>query len=171
MKFNKIILMLTIISMLALIVTPVFAGGGNIYESKLVVGRKLTEIGWVTVNYIPDGLVIQYSILGGPWSIVETHLEVAESLDGIPQTKKGNPKVGHFEYSDEWDMEKMVTYEITIEGDDFWIAAHAVVYNEDTGKYETAWGQGDNHFNFPGNNWAVYFTFPTRIPPTIEPTK
>ena len=156
--------MMTAIAILSLTVTPVIAGGGNLYESQLEYGRKRIPAGWVLVNYIEGGISIQFNTLNTPWSIIETHVEVAETMEEIPQAK-GNPIPGQFTYSNTHDpMVKVFTYEIMVEGEQFYIAAHAVIYNECTGKYETAWGQGPNVFEFPGKNWAVGFTFPDPVP-------
>jgi hypothetical protein len=67
---------------------------------------------------------------GVPTLITETHLQVATSLDGIPQ-KKDNPIPGHFDYSTELDPGVTeYTYEIPLTwdaGTELYIAAHAVV--------------------------------------------
>jgi hypothetical protein len=60
-------------------------------------------------------------------------------------------------------MVQYFRYEIMDDGEQFFIAAHAVLYNECTGKFETAWADGPNEFEFTGKNWAVGFTFP--LPP------
>lgn len=39
----------------------------------------------------------------GKWCITGTHLDVQETLDAIPQTKKGNPVPGRFTYADTYD--------------------------------------------------------------------
>jgi hypothetical protein len=160
MKANKILIIITAIALLTLTVTPVFANGDDHdYISGLVTGRKHIEIGLVYVDRVGDELVITYETDEG-WYLVETHLIVAASLEEIPQTKKGNPKIGHFPYANEHNMATMFTYIIPVDGEAFFIAAHAVVYNECKDKYETAWGQGENQFEFPGNSWALGFTFP-----------
>jgi len=96
----------------------------------------------------------------------ETHLAVATSLDDIPQTKSGNPKIGKFPYKAD-HPEGTVTYTYTIDLDDYGLlnngeyhgtlifAAHAVVSHPSLGE-ETAWA--DTGQSFPGNSWALYFT-------------
>ncbi|MBA7552163.1 hypothetical protein ES705_44718 [subsurface metagenome] len=65
--------------------------------------------------------------------MTETHLHVATSLAGIPQTKKGNPIPGKFEENDEHDCvaEFLYTYDLAGRGwtvdTQLHIAAHAVV--------------------------------------------
>ncbi len=140
-------------------------------------------------------LAVEYELsddaIADGWSITETHLHVAAILDpqnpteGIPQTKKGNPKPGKFDY-------KMIhgpgtssyLYEVYLydgEGNLKWpvetllcIAAHAVVQQVDERgcvvREETAWGDRfcnpPSTNNFPGNSWATYFIFllPSVIP-------
>jgi hypothetical protein len=59
----------------------------------------------------------------------ETHLHVADSPEGIPQTKKGNPIPGKFEYSDKNDCVYEKEYVIPLNGwtagTQLYIAAHA----------------------------------------------
>ena len=102
--------------------------------------------------------IMKYEITEDGWYITETHLAVEEYLDDIPQTKKHNVKVGHFEYKGEHDYVTEYTYEIELEWDfdtDLFIAAHAVVEQLDGGE-ETAWGKGDT---FNNKNWAMYFVY------------
>jgi len=73
------------------------------------------------------------------WLLTETHLAVATSLNGIPQTKKNNPIPGKFPYGNdelggvEEDGPYCIPFgeeegELDVEcGDDLFIAAHAVV--------------------------------------------
>ena len=44
------------------------------------------------------------------WRILETHLHIATSLAGIPQTKTGNPIPGKFEYKGEHDSVESYQY-------------------------------------------------------------
>lgn len=118
----------------------------------------------------PDKLIITYTTTDG-WYLTETHLAVAESLDEIPQTKSGNPKIGKFPYKAEHDPSVTVmTYYVDLNDFDLdnpapgvykgtlVIAAHAVVEKTigDEILEETAWA--DTGDSFPGNSWALYFT-------------
>jgi len=122
-----------------------------------------TQVGTVTVSNDVDNLYIAY-VTWNPWVMTETHLAVATSLTGIPQTKSGNPKVGQFPYKHE-DPRGFNNYQYTIplsdldaeSGDTLYIAAHAVV--ETPCREETAWGDCGISFEFPGNNWALYFEY------------
>jgi Ca-activated chloride channel family protein len=139
-------------------VTDLIAGGGN-PKSAIDVGEVII---W-TDN--PDFLYITYETTDD-WFITETHLHVADSLDGIPQTKKGNPIPGHFDYQmDHAPPVQEYTYTIPwtwAPGTTLYIAAHAVVEefvvicDEFYSNIETAWGFGPG---FEGNNWATYIVF------------
>ncbi|MFW9804694.1 MAG: hypothetical protein ACFFFC_18705 [Candidatus Thorarchaeota archaeon] len=101
------------------------AGGGNPASAEFV--------GEVQVWNDGDNLYVKF-VTVEDWCLLETHLSVAESLDGIPQTKKNNnPIPGHFEYSSTHLFEDCVTempYTVPLAwdyGTDVYIAAHAVV--------------------------------------------
>jgi len=108
-------------------------------------------------------LKITYEV-DDPWRIAETHLDVANDPDGLPQ-KNGNPIPGQFAYKDEWESyREQVTYEVPLEScNEVFIAAHAVVVNHSSDDKknvwdvtETAWADGED---FDGNNWATYFNY------------
>lgn len=86
---------------------------------------------YVSKDVIANTLVVEYSLDAG-FSMSETHLHIATTLDGIPQ-KNGNPIPGQFEYKQDHDP-KIDGYTYTIPWDDAWdginlyIAAHAVVW-------------------------------------------
>jgi hypothetical protein len=76
----------------------------------------------------------------------ETHVAVATSLEGIPQTKKGNPIPGQFPYSDPHACVQEYTYQIPLTwgiGMDLFIAAHAA-----TGVEESMWVFSDGNESF-----------------------
>jgi len=54
-----------------------------------------TDVGDVIVQRVGDLLYVTYRTVDG-WAMTETHLAVASSSKGIPQTKKGNPIPGQF---------------------------------------------------------------------------
>lgn len=121
-------------------------------------GGQVIEVGTVTIWNDDTYLYVSYST-GGGWVLNETHLSVATSLYDIPQTRSGNPIPGKFRYKTEYDPAVTeFTYVIDAgewyqEGIELFIAAHAVV---ELDGYETAWADG---LDFPGNNWATYFTY------------
>jgi hypothetical protein len=166
MNMNKTVLLLTLISLLALTATPVFPmvqanGCDHDYVSDLWAGRDHRVVGQVLVDYACGTITVTYETVGC-WRLVETHLMVVDDPADFPLTKKGNPKIGHFTYAGEHDpMETEVTYVVPVTGSGpFYIAAHAVVYCVCNEQSETAWGQGCRAVEFPGNSWALYFTFP-----------
>ena len=66
------------------------------FESILFAGQNI-DVGTMSVWNDEENLYITYDTTGG-WEMTETHLAVAGSLPGIPQTKKGNPIPGKFPY-------------------------------------------------------------------------
>lgn len=121
------------------------------------------EAGTVTVAHDSSFVYVTYTTTGG-WELTQTHLAVASSLDGIPQTGAGNPRPGRFAYSEAHaDGTTTYTYAVPIPYDTtssqlvLTIAAHAVVQQVDAnGKViqtQTGWADG---LPFPGKNWATY---------------
>jgi len=97
-------------------------------------------VGSVKVWNDSDNLYVKYVMGEAPvgledelktgWCLTETHLHVATTPEGIPQTKKGNPKPGKFEYKMEHSCvsEHLYTIERSlVPRDELYIAAHAVV--------------------------------------------
>jgi hypothetical protein len=134
------------------------------FRTDLIAGQH-TDAGDVLVWNDTNNLYVRYVTEGG-WCITEMHLDVAASLEDIPQ-KNGNPIPGHFEYSkSSRSCVQEETFTIPINPDWFnscslYIAAHAVVRNSGQngngkGRTETAWGAGSD---FPGKNWATYFNY------------
>jgi hypothetical protein len=102
-------------------VTDLIAGGGN--------EASAMDVGDVRVWNDGDDLYVKYEVADEGWCITDTHLEVATSLENIPQNN-GNPKPGHFTYKNEHDCVPGVEYQIPLSwglGTPLSIAAHAVV--------------------------------------------
>jgi len=99
----------------------------------LMAGQNI-DAGDVQVWNDSDNLYVKYTTENG-WCLSETHLHVAGTLGEIPQTKKGNPIPGQFDYKDEVDCETEWLYTIPLPedscGDELVIAAHAVVIQKD----------------------------------------
>ena len=96
----------------------------------LIAGQHI-KAGTVLVWNDGTHLYVQYSTMLG-WFLTKTHLAVATSLGGIPQTPGGNPIPGLFPYQtihDPWVTQ--YTYIIELDGwsvgTNLYIAAHAVV--------------------------------------------
>lgn len=134
------------------------------FVTDLIAGQH-EDVGDVKVWNDGTNLYVQYETTGG-WVLKETHLAVAEELNGIPQTKKGNPIPGKFPYSTQHDpLVTMYTYEIELgdwePGTELCIATHAAVSLQDHSKKETAWGGGcEEGMRFvERGNWATYFEY------------
>ncbi len=136
---------------------------GIIATQTLWAGQNI-DAGTVTVKVESENLVVTYETKDG-WEMTETHLAVSETFDGIPQTKKGNSIPGQFPYKHEnlggvtVDSYTIPLSDFNIEcGDMLYMAAHAALQKMLPGggyQTETGWADGDD---FPGNNWATYFT-------------
>jgi hypothetical protein len=157
MKTKKLMICLAALALMALMIMPGYACE---LQTELWAGRDEMPVGYVTLDEYGSTIYITYTTTGG-WYLVETHLAVAGSFEDIPQTKSGNPKIGHFPYAtDHGSGVTQYTYAIPYSGGEIYIAAHAVVGCDCGGDYETAWGEGPTHHYFPGNSWAMYFTYP-----------
>jgi hypothetical protein len=136
---------------------------------------QFIDAGGVTVSNDADYLSIHIETANG-WYMTESHVAVAYTLEELPQTGSGNPKVGHFDLAAEHDPPvTSFTYEISIAdygyllGDSLVLAVHAIVERleegEETPQEETAWAEGPE---FPGRSWATYLHY-TIQECTIEP--
>ena len=175
-KMNKLVLL----SALMIAIIGTFGTvSAEVYNLTADGGDEMTafKVGEIEVTNDEYNLYVTFSITHeDDWAITETHLHVANESEDIPQTKKGNPKVGKFEYSNSTYHEYTIPIpEGCNEGDNVTIAAHAAVqlfveYDpiamEDIFRYESAWGEGDE-FN-EGRNWAMFITY--TIPPAVLPT-
>jgi len=129
--------------------------GGN-----LIAGQNIL-VGSIDVSKDVDNIRVEY-ITDGDWVITGLHLQIANDLSGIPQTKTGNPTPGLFEYNVQFDTpvsfnaSTKAISELNLTGETVVIAAQADVYNTVTGENETAWADGQA---FPGKNWATYFVY------------
>ncbi|UCF06851.1 MAG: LamG domain-containing protein [bacterium] len=125
---------------------------------RLIAGR-LIEIGSVTCWIEGDTLYVEYVNEGG-WVLAETHLAVAASLEEIPTTPSGNPRVGHFPCKG--SHQPAVTeyrYPIDLaslgldEADEVLIAAHADVQlvssTDEVLQAEGAWSEGEKFLLIP----------------------
>lgn len=142
----------------------------NLLTVTLFAGQTI-DAGDVTAQVIGSQLCVTYAA-HSDWLIEEVHLAVATSLSGIPQTKTGNPRPGHFPYKSTYHpgvSSATICIAFTTGFDELFIAAHAVVSGTPggahSGQEETGWGDG---FDFPGANWATYFRFEPIVCPSHE---
>jgi hypothetical protein len=97
------------------------------YKVDLFAGQH-EDVGDVSVWEDGHYLYIKYETTGG-WCLTETHLQVATSLNDIPQAE-GNPIPGHFSNQTEHNCVTEYTYAFDLEwvpDTILYIAAHAVV--------------------------------------------
>jgi hypothetical protein len=103
---------------------------GRPMEVSLCAGQTM-DVGDVQVGNDDTNLYVTYLITEPDTCMIETHLHVAEGIDGIPQTKKGNPIPGQFDYMMDHNCVTEYTYTIPLgtwaDDVDLSIAAHAVV--------------------------------------------
>ncbi len=161
MKIKRFYSLLVILITLAALVPSV--ASARTASSELVVdliaGQHI-DAGNVRVWNDSEFLYVDYSASVG-WCLDETHLQVASSLEGIPQAN-GNPIPGQFDHKKSHNCASNFTYTIPLPKSscDLYIAAHAVVKKSKNGSgqgsTETAWGSG---FEFSGKNWATYFIY------------
>ncbi len=116
----------------------------------LIAGQHI-NIGKVTVSNDDTTLYVKYETTSD-WPLKETHLYVGPE-SGIPLNGGGNPKIGHFPYSETHNNVYSYTYEIDLADFDecFVVVTHAV------SRGETAFGCGDKEF--PGKRWGCYFDY------------
>ena len=115
--------------------------------------------GTVNVTNDSENLYVEF-LPSEQWCIIETHVHVANSLDGFPLVGRWQtPAPGQFDFKTEHNCEPSYEYTIAL-GDldvheDFIIAAHAKLSDGEV--TETAWAAG-TRFSDQGN-WATYFTY------------
>jgi len=132
---------------------------GTPLEPTLYAGQHI-DTGLVSVYNDEQNVYIEITTTGG-WEITESHVAVAPSLDLIPQTGSGNPKVGQFDLAAVHDP-PVTSYIYTILRPGYtpaFIAVHAVVQLVENGavvQEETAWADGED---FPGASWATYMVY------------
>jgi hypothetical protein len=137
------------------------------YSTALIAGQHY-DAGRIDVEIVTEGktdyVYITY-ITNSEWILKLTHL-YAGDREGIPETKKGNPKPGVFEKKMDYEANVIsdfeVEYKIEASAFDecFALAAHAEVAKIDAKgtiiQRETAWGAGEE---FEGGSWAMLFDF------------
>jgi hypothetical protein len=166
---SKAIMLLAILTLSYTAILPTTAHTEDEpFVTDLLAGQDM-DVGDVLVWNDGDYLYVKYVITDPDWTITETHLHVATSLEAIPQ-KNGNPIPGKFDYNDQWDHVSEVLYEIELTWEyetELYIAVHAVVekvISEYEIQTETAWGAPEP---FPGKNWATYFMYTVQTPPPV----
>lgn len=128
--------------------------------------------GSLTVTETSDGYDVTYET-SDDWSLVETHLDVGDEFGDFHTSRKGNPKIGRFDYAETHDGVTSYTYNVSLddpqlddvdaESDCVLFAAHAVVEKQvdDEVVSETAWACADqddavSFVDGKGGSWATY---------------
>lgn len=168
-KLFSVAMLVALIASLFAVAVPVASAQticGTPQAVTLFAGQTI-EAGTVTVSNDENNLYVAFTT-ANEWLLSQTHLHVADSLAGIPQTKSGNPKVGNFAYQSTHDP-YVTTYTYTIPksalsldaNNTVVIAAHAVVVRIDgSGNVianETGWGNGESFVS--KGSWAMYFQY------------
>jgi len=136
--------------------TPGNAGEGCV---TLLAGHSI-NVGKVCIDDTGDKTSIKYKMMDG-WELTEAHLWIGETLEDMPRTRKGNPKIGHFPYhSGVIAGRTSYTFynDIALCNQTIYMAAHAAVRRDSgNGSYQTesAWGSGPRIVD--KGNWATYF--------------
>ena len=143
--------------------------GGDFCQDLLA--GQTTDAGDVCLTVDGGDLVINYTTQDG-WLLSETHLWAGTSIAEMPQSKKGNPKIGNFPYNsgsitptDSYEV-RVPLSEFGLTGDEtecdpktFHVAAHAVVgkvYDDGSFQTETGWAAGDRMV--ARGSWATFFS-------------
>lgn len=101
---------------------------GTHYTTDLIAAQT-TDIGEVEYWYDEGQFHVKFIITESDWTLTQTHVHIADTPDDFPMTKKGNPKIGNFDFRNEHDFITEYTYHITWPNpdDNEYIAAHVVV--------------------------------------------
>lgn len=94
-------------------------------STNLYAGQNIL-VGEVTVDIEGDNYIITYNITNNEYCLSETHLSVVNTPEDFPMSAGGNPKNGHFEYSESHGCASSFSYEVPVSRGTY-IAAHGVV--------------------------------------------
>lgn len=152
-----------------------------------LLGGQTIDVGSVCTRVEGDDLVIEYTTTGG-WTLHEAHLWAGLDLADLPQTRTGNPRIGHFPFAVE-GLGGVSSHTFVIPLSTFGrsaadercdpvralLVAHAVVRRTGSGpmQAETAYGEGPRLV--ARGNWATSFAIdlvcepPPPEPPVCEP--
>jgi hypothetical protein len=153
----------------ALTIDNANSNDGSAYCADLLAGQT-TDAGDVCVSVAGSNLTVTYSTSNG-WELTEAHLFVGESQEDMPQTRKGNPKIGNFPHNSgditgstahsisvdltQWGFDASLT-ECDVR--DLFVAAHAALRKDrGDGSYQTETGWGDGSPLVDRGSWATGF--------------
>ena len=104
-------------------------------ETFYLYAGQFYRVGELYVWRDDDYLYVEYDF-DSPVTMSIAHLHIATCLEDIPQTKNGNPKIGNFDYIEEYPYPHSSGDVFQIDWDcdwdckDLYIAAHAVVWGD-----------------------------------------
>ncbi len=128
-----------------------------------LIAGQIIDIGSIEIANTQDSLYITITAEGS-WWISAAHVYVG-SLNDIPLTSNGNPRVGNFPYQDAFNpLTKTTQFRVPLNGlpPCYIVAVHIEAKKKVNGQIvqtETGWGQGAG---LPGPNWAMYITYCTQ---------
>lgn len=127
---------------------------------------QFTNMGKVCVSNDQNNLYVKY-MTENEWLLNDLHLYVGKTLALLPVTKRGNPKIGNFPYSQEGVNTNYFEFKIPIStlgslscGESIVVAAHASVQRLIDGtsyQEETAWSEGTRFVE--KGNWGTYSNY------------
>lgn len=138
-------------------------------ECTTLFAGQTIDAGTVCTTLNGTNLDVTFTTTGG-WELKEAHLWAGSALSDMPQTKKGNPKIGNFPYNS-GDITGVTsqTFSVTLDSlgfecpaDDtaYYLAAHAALQKDNgDGTYQTETGWGDGDPLVERGSWATAATF------------
>jgi hypothetical protein len=139
----------------------------GIHVEPLLAGQTI-DAGSVSAEVVGSDLVVTFSTSNG-WELVEAHLWAGADLTDMPQTRKGNPKIGNFPYNSgdiTGATEQSFAIPLAVLGyscpspnEDFYLAAHASLRKPDgSGGFQTETGWADGDLFVQRGSWATFST-------------
>jgi hypothetical protein len=153
--------------------------GSGIQTETLYAGQTIAA-GSVEIRVVDDNLVVTYETTGG-WELVEAHMWAGSDISDMPQTRKGNPKIGNFPFKAEFTVpttKHSFEYPLSFLGfscpsadAEFFVAAHATVQLTDGSgnviQTETGWAEGSRFVE--RGMWGTYSTIMLTCDDTVNP--
>ncbi len=132
----------------------------------LLEGSKGNDVGDITIARHGDQLWITIVKTDADVELVDSHLQVADEIEAIPATGKGNPRPGRFDYhGDDSDGDGTISYVIDLPDSadgNLVIAVHVALQRVDGNGDpvgSSAWGDGDRFISGKKGNWATYIEY------------
>jgi hypothetical protein len=140
-------------------------------QCEILKAGQTIDAGTVCAEIVGDNLEITFTTTNG-WQLKEAHLWTGGDLADMPQTRKGNPKIGNFPYNS-GDITGSTSHTFMVPlntlgvdcsmnngNSDYYVAAHAALRKVDVDgnviQTETGWADGSTFVD--KGSWATYFT-------------